>query len=293
MARSVNTIQANILAAITASPVLGSLLTSTSLASIFNLFAYVIAQCQNLLEQVMDNYIAQIDAYAAQTPAASTNWIAAQGFLYQYDPSTATATNALTILGNGALGYATINPSFNIVTRCAAITNGNNTVQIKVAQGATPTQITGIAFTQLQSYFAAKGTAGINYVVTSGVADNLVLLGTVYFKSGFGGVVQANVTNALNGYLNNIAIYSPTSQEPINYAGVIKVSEIIDAIMNAEGVSDFLPTKILAYPNGVSYPSGATTVYNLSTSTNNKQYVMAAGYAIVDNANTLLTFASE
>jgi len=269
---------------IAADPLLGTLLTSSSLTSLFGLMAYVMAACQNLLEQSWDDYLVQINTYATQTPAASLNWVAAQAFLYQYSSDvTRTDLNTLTILPNGALGYATVDPTYNIVTRCAAITTGNNEVHIKVAQGAVtaPTQITGAAFTQLQSYFDAKGTAGVNYTVSSGAADYIAIFGTVYYKAGFGGVVQTNVETALTAYLNNIAIFDLGSKEPINYEGIVKVNEIIDAIMSAEGVDDFELKQLYGRAATTTSFADATTVYNLNAlpGFNNRSYILAAGYA--------------
>lgn len=288
MARSTATIKASIIATIQADPLLGTLLTSTSLTSLFGLMAYVMAACQNLLEQSWDDYLVQINTYATQTPAASLNWVAAQAFLYQYDPSNNPNTNALNILPNGALGYPIVDPTYNIVTRCAAITTGNNDVLIKVAQGAVtaPTQITGTAFTQLQDYFNAKGTAGINYNVSSGVADKIAIEGTIYYKAGFGGLVQTNVTNALNAYLNNIAIYDLGSKEPINYEGIVKVAEIIDAVMSAEGVDDFELTKLYGRADGTSF-SSATVIYDLTAlpAINNRSYTMLAGYGVEETTS--------
>jgi hypothetical protein len=282
MARSTATIKAGIMVTIAADPLLGTLLTSTSLTSLFGLMAYVMAACQNLLEQSWDDYLVQINTYATQTPAASLNWIAAQAFLYQYDPSNLPNTNTLNILPNGALGYPTVDPQFNIVTRCAAITTGNNEVHIKVAQGAVtaPTQITGTALTQLQSYFDAKGTAGVNYTVISLPPDQIAIYGTVYYKAGFGGVVSDNVKAALNAYLNNIAIFDIGSKEPINYEGIVKVNEIIDAIQNAEGVDDFELDQLYGHADGIPL-TNAYTIYNLQASPglNNRSYTLAAGYA--------------
>ena len=282
MARSTATIKAGIMATIAADPLLGSLLTSTSLTSLFGLMAYVMAACQNLLEQSWDDYLVQINTYATQTPAASLNWIAAQAFLYQYDPSNLPNTNTLNILPNGALGYPTVDPQFNIVTRCAAITTGNNEVHIKVAQAGSPAApITGSALTQLQSYFDAKGTAGVNYTVTSLPPDQIAIFGTVYYKAGFAGVAQTNVEAALTAYLNNIAIFDIGSKEPINYEGIVKVSEIIDAIMSAEGVDDFELDQLYGHADGVLF-TNADVIYNLFASPgfNNRSYILAAGYAI-------------
>ncbi|HKC67697.1 MAG TPA: hypothetical protein VKG26_05670 [Bacteroidia bacterium] len=281
MARSTATIKAGIMATIAADPLLGTLLTSTSLTSLFGLMAYVMAACQNLLEQSWDDYLVQINTYATQTPAASLNWVAAQAFLFQYDPSGNPNTNNLNILSNGALGYPDVAPQYNVVSRCAAITTANNEVQIKVAQGpvTTPAQITGTALAQLQSYFDAKGTAGIIYTVTSGDPDLIAIYGTVYYKAGYGGVVQANVENALNNYLNNIAIFDIGSKEPINYQGIVKVSEIIDAVMSAEGVDDFELDQLYGRSATTAF-SGKTTVYDLGAGYTARSYILAAGYAI-------------
>lgn len=286
MARSTATIQQGILANIQADPLLGSMLTSTSVTALFRLMAYVMAACQNLLEQSWDDYLAQITTYSQNTPAASLNWIASQAFLFQYDPSGSSATNDLTILPNGALGYATVAPQFNIVTRCAAITTANNNVHIKVAQAGTPAAaITGAAYTQLQSYFDAKGTAGVNYIVTSGSPDEIIIVGTVYYKPGFGGIVKDNVEAALNNYLNSIAIYSIGSKEPINYEGIIKVSEIIDTVKNADGVDDFALDKLFGHANGALF-ANATVVYDLSSGTNYRSYILQAGYGIEEITNS-------
>lgn len=296
MARSTATIKQNIMNAIAADAILGPLLTSTSLTSIFGLFAYIIAACQNLLEQVWDQYLLQLETYAAQTPAGAPNWVASQAFLYQYDPSGSPATNDLTILSNGALGYATIDPAFNIVTRCAVITDGMNVVNIKVAQSNPPAPITGAAFTQLDSYFTAKLTAGISHQLISDVSDKIAIYGTVYYKPGFGGVAQANVEAALNAYLNNIAIFSRDSQTPVNYEGVIKVSEIIVAIKQSEGIDDFKLDTIKCRADATSFGS-ATVVYDLATGTDNRSYIMVAGYGVEETTagqdwGTTLLYAS-
>ncbi|HXU26537.1 MAG TPA: hypothetical protein VN698_04835 [Bacteroidia bacterium] len=281
MARSTATIKAGIMSTIAADPLLGSLLTSTSLTSLFGLMAYVMAACQNLLEQSWDDYLAQITTYSQNTPAASLNWVASQAFLFQYDPSGNSATNDLVILNNGALGYATVDPQFNIVTRCAAITIGNNNAQIKVAQAGSPGSIiSGAAYTQLQSYFDAKGTAGINYEVVSYDADLLYLEGTVYYKTGFATVVQQNVVDALNLYLDTIAIYSIGSSEPIDYQGIIKVSEIVDAIKNADGVYDVLLSRISYRPATSTNVSDGTVIYDLTVANGNYlSGILLAGYA--------------
>ena len=296
MARNTATIKAGIMSTIAADPLLGTLLTSTSMTSLFGLMAYVMAACQNLLEQSWDDYLVQINTYATQTPAASLNWIAAQAFLYQYDSSGSTNTNALSILPNGALGYPTVDPQFNIVTRCAALTNNNNEVQIKVAQGNPPAKITGTAFTQLQSYFDAKGTAGVNYYVTSGDPDRIYIQGNVYYKSGYGGVAPTNVVNALNNYLTQIAIFSAGSIEPINYGGMIRVSEIIDAIMGAVGVSDFELVALKCRSSTTSF--GSANIIYQEGGVNFRHYVMAAGYAIGEDTSgqdwaSTLTFQAE
>jgi|ERR1700757_1801450 len=278
MARSVQSIKATIMANIAADPILGNILTTTSLTSIFGLFAYVVAAIQNLLEQTWDDYLVQIKTNAAQSPANNEVFMQRQVFAYQYDPNTVgtSPTNLLTILGNGSVGYATVDPQFNIVTRCVIEVSGNNNVQVKVAQGSNPFSIiSGAAFTQLQDYITNVGTAGIIYDLTSVAPDNLYLKGTIYYKSGYGNVAKTNVTNALNAYLNKLGTYP-------NYVGLIKVSDIIDVIMNAEGVADFVPTKVACRADATPF-ANTTVIYDIGNGINNRSYILTSAWAIMEN----------
>ena len=290
MARSVDTIRQGMLLSISADPILSTVLTSTSLMAIYRLWVTIVAISTNLLEQVWDGYLAALQLYASQSPAATGIWIQSQVFKYQYDPSGIAATNALTILSNGALAYATVNPVFNIVTQCSVITSGNNIVLVKAVQGGTsPTPITGTAFTQLDSYLTSKMPAGVNHLLSSLAADNVVILGTIYFKNGYGGIILANVMASLNSYLNTIGISQVLNNtKDVNYQGILKVDDVIAAVRNTDGVDDFRLSTIKCYAASSNFPF-ADIVYDLATGVNIRNYTMLAGYGVMDYTHSVLT----
>lgn len=285
MARSTATIKQNIMNSIAADPILSPLLTSTSLTAIYGLFAYIIAAVQNLFEQVWDNYLLQLESYANKSPGGSAPWIQQQAFIYQYDPSGAPATNTLSIIANGAVGYATVDESFRIVTRCAVNTTGSNEVTVKVAQSDSPAPISGLAFTQLDSYLTAKIPAGVNHTLISLDSDKIYIKGTVYFKPGFGGVAQTNVEAALNAFLKTLSIAAVGSTTPVNYDGIIKVADIIDVIKTTDGIDDFKLDELKCRANATAFAS-TTTVYDLLNAINNRSYIMAAGYGVAEDTPT-------
>lgn len=299
MARSINDIFNKMKSDMQADPTLSPVLTSTSLTAIWRLIMQIFARAANLLEQVWDVYQSSLEQSAAQTPAGNPIWVQNQAFMYQYDPSGSSATNVLTILPGGALGYSTVDTTFRIVTRCAVVTDANNSVLIKVAQGDTSTglsAISGTAFTQLDDYFTAKMPAGINHTVISDVGDKILVKGTVYFKPGYANSIKTNVEAAIKSYLDNIAISAVDSSTPVNYKGTVKVTEIIDAIKNTEGVDDF-DLDILAGRRDSTLFANRTVFYDLANGINNREYEMYAGYGVQETTggstwSDLITYAS-
>ena len=64
MARSISTIQQQILDNITADPTIGPALTSTSKRAIFLILAFIVATAINLLEQLIDIFTLNVEAIA-------------------------------------------------------------------------------------------------------------------------------------------------------------------------------------------------------------------------------------
>ncbi len=287
MARTVSQIKAQLYAELANQQTLGNLtdLNSPSMAAIYKTWFFIQAVAMAFTDQLWDAYKLSIEQYAASTPPASPLWVQSKVFLYQYDSSGITNTNVVTILSDFSIGYLTINPLFNIITRCSIVTTANNTVAVTVAQSEPPAIITGTAFTQLDSYLTQILPAGINHSLFSGNSDKLAIFATVYYLPGFGGVIQANVEAALNNYLDNISIASPTNGRPVNYKGLIKVSEIENAILLCEGVGDVLITKIVCRADTTLFANG-TVIYDLSANVNLRQYTTVAGYAVEETTPT-------
>lgn len=286
MARSVATIKAKMLADIQADSTLSSLLTSPSLTAIYNLWCYIVASAINLFEQVQDAYITQAENIALKTPPGSPLWIQNQVFKYQYDASGAPATNVV-VITDFSVGYATVDPTYNIVTLCSVTTATNGLVNVKVAQGDSTSgysAISGTALTQLDGYLNEVIGAGIYHNVISLDSDFVAVYGDVYYQNGYAGVIQSNVELAIKAYLDSISISDSTNSKPVNYTGQLKVSGLIDAILNAEGVTDFNLSKILGRANSTAFGS-ATVVYDLSNSVNLRTYEMAAGYAVEETTS--------
>jgi hypothetical protein len=299
MARPISVIKAKMLADIQADPVLSSILTSPSLTAIYNLWCYIFASATNLFEQVQDLYIANAESAALKTPPATPIWIQNQVFNYQYDPSGATATNVVVIKPDFSVGYGTKNTAFNIVTLCSVKTSPNNYVEIKAAQGDAVTgysAITGTALAQLDGFLGEILPAGINHTLISQDADYLGIIGTVYFRNGFSGVIMANVLAAIKAYADSISISNTNASQSVNYTGVVKAAAIEEAIISVDGVSDIRLTRITARSFSTPFASSAV-IYDLATGVNNRQYNTAAGYIIQETganswANTLIFSAA-
>lgn len=299
MARSVATIKANMLADIAADSTLNTKLTSSSLTAIYNLWCYIVASAINLFEQVQDKYIATAEATALKTPPATPLWIQNQIFNYQYDSSGAPATNVVVINSDFSVGYATKNTAYNIVTLCSVsntLTNG--LVAVKVAKGSLTagySKITGTALTQLDGFLSTILPAGINHSLVSLDTDYISVVGTIYYKNGYAGVVKANVVASIKAYLDSISISNVSGNQSVNYTGIVKVSEIENAILKTEGVSDVNISSIYGRANTVAFAS-STLFYDLATGINQRTYNCASGYASQDTTPhdwlTTLTFTA-
>ncbi|CAB4126863.1 hypothetical protein UFOVP87_21 [uncultured Caudovirales phage] len=282
MARTVQTIKAKMLADIAADATLSSKLTSPSMTAIYNLWCYIVASAINLFEQVQDLYITNAESLALKTPPATPLWIQNQVFNYQYDSSGLPATNVVVINSDFSVGYATKDSTFNIVSLCSVNTATNNLINIKVAQGNSTTgysAITGTARTQLNGFLTEILPAGINHNLISQDADYLAIYGSVYYQNGYAGVIQSNVRTAIKNYIDSISISNSSGSQSVNYTGIVKVSEIENAILNADGVTDVNLTKILGRSHGTAFTS-ATVTYDLSAGVNGRFYLTSAGYVV-------------
>lgn len=265
MARTITSIQNQILAAIAADPVL-SQLNSPSQAAIYRLWSYIVASSQGVSEQLYDQFVSDVESVVTYLPPATQPWIQDKVFQFQYS-----ATNPQIIQFSTASytpSYPTINTAYQIVTNCSVSLGTLNNVNIKVAKGSTGSTAQPLASTELSAlsyYLNQIKPAGINYNVTSGYADRLYTQATVYYQGAYSAIIANNLLSAYNTYLNNIA-----------FGGGIKLVDIIIALRSVTGVNDVVINNMVARADSTSYGGG--TVMVSSNTVLFPEYITVTGY---------------
>lgn len=266
MARSIDTIQQQIIESKEADPVLNVRLTSTSKRAIWRLWSFITAVAINILEQAIDVMVAVTEAMVAAAAPGTPTWVQAQVFKFQYSSSTPQVVQLI----NLAPVYPVVDTSLRIITRCSVTTDVNNTVTIKVAKGEPPVALASGELDALQSYIDVMGVAGVSYNVVSLAADRLMVAADVYYTGLYAAVIQADVIAAIDAYLAGI---------PFN--GRIKVSDLEIAIRDVTGVEDVVLKNVVARAAATAYGSGTALVLNNTTAS--RFWPTLAGYAISED----------
>lgn len=281
MARTVSEIQQQMLDNIAADATLATLLTSTSKRAIYRLYTYIVAVAINALEQLIDIFTASVEATAATAAPATSAWLQAQIFKFQYS---ATVPQVIQLI-NYAPAYPVVDESLRIITRCAVTTNLSNQVVVKVAKGATPTALDSTELESLQSYVNQIGIAGVNYTCTSSASDKLFVQANVYYQGQYSAVIKANVIAAIDAFLAAI---------PFN--GQMKISDLEDTIRSVEGVNDIVSVNVRVRDNATAFASAAYLVQNQQVI--GRLWSTVAGYMVSETTsgqtlNDSLTFIAE
>lgn len=263
MARSIATIQKQILDYVRADETLAPLLTSTSKRAIFMLWSFIIATCIAVFEQIIDVFKAAIETLVAQAAPATAAWLQAQVFKFQYSDVTAQVIQLI----NFAPAYPVVDPTLRIITRCSVTSDLANSVIVKVAKGETPGALTVNEVAALQSYVNIIGAAGITYVVRSDNADRIMINATVFYSGLYSSVIKANVITAINAYLAAL---------PFN--GNVKITDIEAAIRNVPGVTDVILQNIFSRKDSTAFVDASPLVLNNATVA--RLWPTQAGYII-------------
>ena len=267
MARDINTIQAEIIAAINADPTLAGL-TSTSAVAIWRLVTRVIAAALETEEQLNDVLKAELEQIAREAVPGTDDWLQRRVLEFQYD---ATSPQIVQVI-DGRVTYPTINPLLRVVTRVAIKTQANNRTLVKAAKGdAVLAPLDANEINALNAYLLNVGFAGIPIDVTSQQADRVRIenLTVYYFRQYNPLVVKAAVIQAVDDYLKDIST--------TNFNGVVVRSEIIDAMQAVEGVA------LIGGANLNPVIRDFSTVAPAGLSISN-QRESQAGYAITEDA---------
>jgi len=276
-ARTVQVIKNQIVAEKQAQAELGGL-TSTSKAAKWNLWAYIVAVCTQLFEQILAVYMGDIDSKIQVAGVGTAPWLREQ--ILRFQSGDVVKFNTTTFI----TGYPVIDTTKRIITRCSVSTVGKNEALIRVAKNEPPEALSGSELTELIGYAQYVEFAGTNITIKTFNSDKLFLKAIVYYKGEYATVIQANVIDALNSYLANIS-------SAVNFGGRIKINAIIDTIQNVEGVTDVKLQEAGVRADIVPFLS-RTVIYNLATGVNLVSYDSISGY-VVQETQSGQTFANQ
>ena len=265
MARKIETIKQQILDTKDTLPALDGL-TSNSQVALFNNIFHTAAVQIGVLEQLVDAKVAEIEAIVATQAIGSTPWLRAKILEFQNGDFVELDTTTFVI------AYPEINEALKIITRCSVSETGNLIVEAKVAKSDPPVALSAPEKTALEDYLDVIKPPGTQINVVSLTADKLYVEGTVYYSGQYSTVIADNVKTALTAYMANLSSVE-------NFDGIVRVTEITDAIQAAEGVVDVKLDEVGARPHTIAFGS-RTIVFKLSTGVNNREYPTEAGYIV-------------
>lgn len=230
MARSINEIQATIIANVQAQPELAAA-SSTSKRAIWRLWTYVVAVAINFLEQLMDIFQAEVEATVALSAPQTAQWVQDRVFRFQYDAINPQIVQLINLVPE----YPIVDPTLRIVTRCSVKSSLSNQVSIKVAKDEPPIPLVLSEVSALQSYIDIIGVAGVDYLVTSTASDKFYIDADIFYNGQYSAVIQTNVINIIEAFF-----------AAIPFDGSVKLLDLEIAIRNTLGVSDVVFNNIRA-----------------------------------------------
>ena len=277
MARTIAQIQAQIIATKQAQPELAGL-TSTSKRAIWNLWTFVIATCIGIFEQLLDSFLTNVETQVNASAGASILWLQAKMFQFQYD---ATIPQVVQLI-NTVPQYPVVDATKQIITACSVTSSLSNQVTIKVAKSNPYVALVSAELTAAQSYINTIGAAGISYTVISLNPDKLYVQASIYYQGQYSTVIQKNVIDAINSFLQNLSI--------TNFNGSMKISDLEGVIRNVAGVNDVILNNVKGRDDASTFANGVDLVLNNTVIS--RQWDTVAGY-IVQETTSGKTFADS
>jgi hypothetical protein len=277
MARTIETIKAEMIATKNSLSALSDL-TSESQVSLFGNIFYVTAVEVAILEQLIDAYILDIETIIQAQAIGSTPWLRAKVLEFQYGDNVELDTTTF------AIEYPVPDTTKQIITRCSVKETGNLVVQVKVAKSDPPEALAAGEVTALEDYVDRIQPAGTQINVVSLDSDKLYIEGTIYYQGQFSSVIQDTVELALTNYMTNLS-------SATNFDGIVKINTILDTIQAVEGVSDVRLSVVAGRADATAFIS-KTTVFDLANGVNLREYETFAGY-IVEETESGQTFSDK
>lgn len=242
---------------------------------LFNIIIAVVSIAMYTLEVMIDILKSDIQAIADAAPSGNAKWVQAQILKFQYGD--------VVTLTNFVPGYAVLDLTKRIVTRCSVKQLSSGILAIKVAKGTSPSlsPLSGGELTALEDYyFGTSTTQGVGFagVRTSFInlsADRMRIEANVYYLGQYvQATVKANVITAIDNFLATFADEA--------FDGTVFMIKLVDVIQAVAGVSRVELISVKGRPNTVAL--GSATVVDIQG-----YYTTIAGYIISEDtaANTL------
>lgn len=244
-------------------------LTSNSNVSVFGNLFYVSAVEINILVQLIDLFIQQIEAIINEQAIGSPPWLRAKILYFQYGDFVELNTTDFSI------SYPIVNAANKIITRASVKEVENLIVLAKVAKSEPPAALSSPEITALEDYIDRIKPAGTQINVISLSPDRLYIVGTIYYSGQFSSIIQTNVEATLTDYMVNLS-------NNTNFDGVVKMTDIVDAIQAVSGVLDVDLIEVGARAQTVAF-ADRTIIYSLASGINIREYDTEAGYIIQED----------
>lgn len=229
MARSITTIQNNIIAGVAANATLSPLLTSTSRVAIWRLLALVVATAIWTLETLFDIHVADVNETISKLKPHSLRWYAEKATAFQFGYN---LVDDADYYDNTGIDETTIEASK--VVAYAAVVEQDRGLRIKVARDTGDlAALTAPQLEAFEEYMKRIKDAGVRLNITSSAADELKLNIELYYNplvlnsagGRLDGTVSEPVQDAVKEYLKNL---------PFN--GVFVLQNLIDVLQLVDGV---------------------------------------------------------
>ncbi|MBC7383024.1 MAG: hypothetical protein H7296_08525 [Bacteroidia bacterium] len=265
--RTIEQIQAAIIADVQAQTELASFSSNTSRRAIWRVWTFVQALAILLLEQIIDVFKVENDLKISMAIPGTRAWLTKKVFEFQYS-----STNPQIVqLVNLAPKYPVLDESLRIITRCSVVSTISNIVIIKSAKNDPPQALSSPEITSLKAYIDIIGVDGINYICVSSAPDQIYIDCEIYYDGQYSTVIQGTVGNAINTFLATL---------PFN--GELKLSDLEVKIRSVVGVNDVLLKNVKMRSDATPFVSGTFLVQNNAVIS--RLFPTVAGYVILENS---------
>lgn len=211
-----------------------------SVVSVEAIIINTIAFATYLHEQMWDTFRTLIQGIVDNQYVMSFAWYKAKALAFQNGYKLAFNTNS----NQYSYGYETIDTEAQIVKYCAVrqVTNtSTNVTELHVlVSGEGKAAITGDDFESFKDYMREVGAAGIHYVFISQNPDPVALTMNIIYDQQ---LMRADGTT-FSSDADSVKDAIDAFFETIEYGGNFRVSDLVAAIKQAEGVNDCIISKV-------------------------------------------------